>query len=455
MLNFSQSSSKKENIVTRFAPSPTGFLHIGGVRTALFSYLFARHSNGKYILRIEDTDKERNKEEWADGLVDDLKWLGLVHDELYIQSKNLERHQELLHLLIEEGKAYVSKEEAKDGSGVIKDIIRFKNPNKKISFNDLIRGEIVTDTTDLGDFVIARNINEPLYHFAVIIDDHDEGVTHVVRAEEHVSNTPRQLLLIEAFGWSAPLYAHLPLVLATDKSKLSKRKHGETVSLTYYREQGYLPEAIINFVAFIGWNPGDEREIFSLAELVEVFDISKAQKGGAVFNVEKLNWYNKYYLGKLSTDQQREYVARFVSTELSTSPCFEKLIPIIMERISSGSEIRESELQGEYAYYLSDIEYEKEKLIWKQSNTEDTLLNLKQMSQLIESSDSNAFSAESFKALVWPHAEAKGKGHVLWPIRSALSCGKDKSPDPFIMAGILGYKKTLERIQKAIQLLSS
>ncbi|MCC6475212.1 MAG: glutamate--tRNA ligase, partial [Burkholderiales bacterium] len=255
---------------------------MGGVRTALFSFLYARQNKGTFALRIEDTDKARNREEWTTGLIEDLGWLGLHHDTFVIQSERVASHTAYLKKIIEEGKAYISKETPKE-EGQRDEVVRFKNPNKVVVINDLIRGEVSIDTTDLGDFIIARSLEEPLYHFAVVVDDMEMGITHVIRAEEHLSNTPRQILIQEAIGGSRPVYAHLPLVLAADKSKLSKRKHGETVSLTYYRSRGYLPAAIINFVALLGWNPGTEQEIMSLDELIAQFKLENVQKGGAVF----------------------------------------------------------------------------------------------------------------------------------------------------------------------------
>lgn len=288
-----------EQIVTRFAPSPTGHLHVGGYRTAFFSYLFAKKHGGSFILRIEDTDKERSKEEYTDEILNVFERIGIQYDHKYIQSSHVDRHRALLQQLIDEDKAYISREEAKDGSGVIKDIIRFRNPNKVVTFVDLIRGSISTDTTDLGDFVIAKNINEPLFHLAVVADDHDEGVTHVIRAEEHIANTPRQILIHEALGFPIPAYAHLPLVLAPDKSKLSKRKGA--IPVIEYLQRGYLPGALLNAICLCGWNPGTDQELFTRAELEQTFDLDKVQKAGAVFNEEKLNWFNREYIKKLDS----------------------------------------------------------------------------------------------------------------------------------------------------------
>ncbi len=427
-------------IVTRFAPSPTGFLHVGGVRTALFAYLFARRNNGTFALRIEDTDKERSKEEWTTGLINDLAWLGLKHDVFVKQSDKVEIHKSYIKKLIDSGHAYISKEKVVE-VGQKDEVIRFKNPNKKVTITDLIRGEVVVDTTDLGDFVIAKSVDEPLYHLAVVIDDFEMGITHVIRAEEHLSNTPRQILIQEAIGAPRPFYAHLPLVLAEDKSKLSKRKHGETVSLTYYRNKGYLREAIINFVALIGWNPGTDQELFTLDELIKVFDLNKVQKGGAVFNVEKLNWFNKKYIEKMSIDEFIKSAEDFLPKDISSS-----LIPLIKERINYYGEIVNI-IEGELSFIKPLPVYQKESLKWKQ---EKDLVNTKEYLKTIIDllNDLSDFSKDSVKNTLWPLAESKGKGNVLWPMRYALS-GKDKSPDPFTISEILGKEEVLKRLKFA------
>ena len=274
-----------EKVVTRIAPSPTGYLHFGLARTALFSYLFARKHGGTYILRIEDTDTARNKPEYEQDISEQLAWLGLTADATYRQSEAMPRHKQCLAKLIEEDKAYVSKETAKDGSGKEVEVVRLRNPGETVTFTDLIRGEIQFDTTELKDFVIARSITDTLFHLAVVIDDADEGVTHVIRGEDHISNTPRQILIQRALGFPEPHYAHLPLILMPDKSKMSKRKH-ETAVRTF-REMGILPNALINYVALLGWNPGTDQELFTLEELVNIFDTSQVQKSGAVFDMEK------------------------------------------------------------------------------------------------------------------------------------------------------------------------
>lgn len=437
-------SGNSKKVVTRFAPSPTGYLHIGGYRTAIFSYLFAKHNDGDFILRIEDTDKERNKKEYEDNILESLKWIGLEYDKFYRQSENLERHKAVIQELIKKGKAYISKEEAKDGSGAIKEVVRFKNPNKIVEIHDLVKGLVRIDTTDLGDFVIARNIEDPLYHLAVVIDDWDEGVTHVIRGEEHLSNTPRQILMIEAIGAQVPTYAHIPLVLGEDKQKLSKRKGA--LPLTAYRDQGYLPEAILNAAVLIGWNPGGEQEIFTKEELVKIFDLHKVQKGGAVFNPIKLDWINKEHIKRLSTDVQiRNIKERLPQTDLA-----EKIAPIIIDRINKWSDVDAMLKNGELDWVFKEPKYEANNLIWKKSNAETAKSNLEKVKELIEPIQD--FSEKNIKEAIWNFAEKKGRGDVLWPMRYALS-GLDKSPDPFVLAAVLGKEETIARINKAISLL--
>ena len=237
----------KNNVVVRFAPSPTGYLHIGGARTALFTYLFARQNGGKFILRIEDTDRERSTKEYEKSILETMKWLELDYDEIYRQSERIEIYKKYLKKMIGDGSAYVSKEKP-EKRGDRDEVIRFKNPNKKIIFNDLIVGDVEVNTTDLGDFVIAKDMETPIFHLTNVIDDYEMGITHIIRGQDHIPNTPRQILIQEAIGAQRPVYAHIPLILSPDKSKLSKRDGA--VNVVEYKNLGYLPEAIINFWHF-------------------------------------------------------------------------------------------------------------------------------------------------------------------------------------------------------------
>ena len=345
-------AKKKENreacpvtngVRVRIAPSPTGPAHIGTARTALFNYLFAKQNKGKFILRIEDTDKERSKQQWTDEVLSELKWLGIEWDEgpdiggkfgPYKQTQRTEIYEKYLKQLLKEGKIYhcfCTEEELEakrqeqmsrglapkyDGkcSHLSKEIIeknlaekkpyvlRFRVPAKKVKFNDLIRGEVEFDAGLLGDLVIAKDFNAPLYHFAVVVDDQEMQISHVIRGEEHLPNTPRQILLQESLGFETPAYAHLPLMLNPDRSKMSKRAAaqvlpgraspagGGMVTISDYHKAGYLPEALINFIVLLGWNPGTEKEIFTLQQLVKEFSLDKVQKAGAVFNVQRLDF---------------------------------------------------------------------------------------------------------------------------------------------------------------------
>lgn len=434
-------------VITRFPPSPTGFLHIGRARTALFNYIFAKKNSGKMIFRFEDTDKARSKKEFEDIMSDSLNWLDINWDNKVIekQSERTELYKSYLNKLISEDKAYISKEKILEGdkAGQENEVVRFRNPNIKITFTDMIRGDITIDTTDLEDFIIARNINEPLYHLAVVIDDFEMGITHIIRGEDGISNTPRQILIQRGIGAPQPIYAHLPLILAPDRTKLSGR-HG-AVSVTEYREKGCLPEALVNYLALLGWNPGTDQEIFSMDELIQAFDISKIQKAGAIFNEEKLKWFNKQYIAKMSMDDFKIKAKDFLPSDISSN-----LLPLIKEKVSYFGEIQ-SIIDGELSFTKPLPSYNKESLKWKQ---EPDLVNTKKyLKEIIDTiSVLNNFTKESVKEAIWPMAEKIGKGNILWPMRYALS-GKEKSPDPFIISEILGKEETLKRLNFAYELL--
>ncbi len=446
-------SNPSTKIVTRFAPSPTGLLHSGNYRTAIYSYLFAKQHGGEFVLRIEDTDRERSKKEYEENILESLTWLGLPHDRFFRQSDRVDRHQFFLEQLIREGKAYISKEAAKDGSGVIKEIVRFKNPNKTVIFTDLIRGRIEINTTDLGDFVIAKNIREPLFHLAVVVDDHEMGITHIIRGEDHISNTPRHILIYEAIGAPIPTYAHLPLVLNEDRTKLSKRKGAQPI--THYREQGYLPQSMLNFLALIGWNDGTQDEIFSLDDLLQRFQLERIHKAGAIFNPVKLNWINKEHLRRLPLETQCAQIKEHLPQSITMLPTYReefllRLTPILIDHITHFGEIETMAKNGEIAYFFVQPEYPKEKLFWKdERDTAKLIERLTKVEELLSNLDAENFTQEVIKGALWDYAGEEGRGQVLWPARVALS-GKDKSPDPFQLAALLGKEETLLRIRRAI-----
>jgi glutamyl-tRNA synthetase len=439
-----QSDTCRQKIVTRFAPSPTGVLHVGGVRTALFSWLFARKHGGEFILRIEDTDTERSTLEFEQDIVDGLSWLGLVHDRFYRQSERAAEHRAHLENMLTNGTVYEA-EDNKDGTGKV---IRFKNTNERITFTDIVRGDISFDTTELGDFVIARDIDHPLYHLAVVADDFDMGVTHVIRGEDGISNTPRQILIGRAMGAPCPVYAHIPLILAPDKSKLSKR-HG-AVSATAYRDKGYLPEALLNFLALLGWNPGDEREIFSLDELVDEFSFERIQKSGAVFSTEKLDWINKEHIKRLPYDV---VAAEIIKHFTGKNPAIvAAIMSLVLERISVWNDIDTLIEAGEFGYFFDQPLYTSQGLLWKETTLDDTRQYIDNIQKILQKAD--FATPDTVKDAVWAYAEENGRGAVLWPFRFALS-GRDKSADPFTIAHIIGRDETLARLHIAHDMLAS
>lgn len=405
------------------------------------------------IFRLEDTDKTRSKKEFEEDIVGGLAWLGITYDEgPYRQSERTEIYQKYLHIMIEKGSAYEA-EESKEREGRA---VRLKNPNVTRTFTDLIRGDITFDTTELGDFVIARNINEPLYHLAVVVDDFEMEVTHVIRGEDGISNTPRQILLQEAIGAPRPIYAHIPFILAPDKSKLSGR-HG-AVSLKEYREKGYLPAALVNYLALLGWHPTDEQEIFSMEELIKIFDLSRVQKGGAVFDEEKLKSINKVYISKLSDDTLCEYLREFVPHSTRTLPGYrdEKLVQaavVIRERIHTFGEFSDMAATGEFDYVFVKPDYQAEKLLWKEDSSEVAQRHLEHVIAAIEALSESTFTAASVKSALWDYATKEGRGSVLWPMRYALS-GRAQSPDPFVLTSVLGREETLARLRTALAKLS-
>ena len=433
------------------APSPTGHLHIGTARTALFNYLFARRMGGTFILRTEDTDKERSKKEYEDEILEGLNWLGITWDSFYRQSERAAIYRGYLEKIIADGTAYISKEESKMRPGEFVEVVRLKNPNKIITFSDEIRGEISFDTTELGDLVIARSLDDALYHFTVVVDDHEMGVTHVIRGEDHISNTPRQILIQEAIGAERPNYAHLPLILAPDRSKLSKR-HG-AVMLSEYERQGFIQPAIINYLALLGWNPGTDQELYTLEDLVRVFDLSGIQKGGAVFDTEKLKWFNKEYLRMLPEEKFVDYLAPAILPHLESHPQFSelrfaKLLPTIRERIATRDEATADAEAGEYDFAFKAPAPDPTMLKWKNdASPRDAVPRLQKLAELVARIPEEATPGE-VKEYIWDYAEEVGKGEVLWPLRVALT-GRERSPDPFTVIHILGSAEAYKRINTA------
>lgn len=445
-----------KNIKTRFAPSPTGDLHIGSARTALFNFLAAKKYGGELYLRIEDTDKERSLGEYERSILDGLSWLNIPHTGTIVrQSVRGEIYEKYITQLLKEGAAYESHEER---NGEENTVIRFKNPNKEVVFQDIVRGEIKTRTDDLGDFVIARDKRTPLYHLAVVVDDYEMGITHVIRGEDHISNTPRQILIADALGAERPLYAHLPLVLGKDRSKLSKR-HGAT-GITEFRAQGYLPEALVNFMALLGWSPDEEErqrrnDIFSISELASHFSLSEIGKGGAVFDYDKLRWINRQYIRALGNEEWKEKVVERLPQSIASLPSCEKIVlalrDILDERIEIFGDIEVMYKKGELSYFFIPPEYSAEELLPKgEGSLEETKHHLQRISAFLKEVPKDSFSHQSIKDAIWDYADKEGRGAVLWPMRYALS-GVKRSPDPFVLSEFFGKEETLERLKTAIK----
>lgn len=428
-------------------------MHIGTVRTALFNYLFAKHHKGTYFVRIEDTDKERNRAEWVDAIWEDFAWCGLEPDEKYIQSEHVNRHRELLKKLVDRGVAYISKEPKKDEPSKIIEVVRLKNPGTKVTFADAVRGKVTFETTELGDFVIARSIDDPLYHFAVVVDDGDAHVSHILRAEEHISNTPRQILIQEALGFPRPIYAHFPLILAPDRSKLSKRRHG--ASIEQYRAQGYLPEALINYLALLGWNPGTPQELFSMRELIETFSLDGVQKSGAIFDAQKLRWFNGEYLKRVGEEAfEAEVAERLAHADIPESAMAHHLLPLLRERMCVWSDIDALLAEsGELHFVKKPLTLNPKKISWREEGAEDARMHLTHCRGVLFDANPEMFeSPEQLKKTLWPYAEEKGRGNVLWPLRYGLT-GQEKSPDPFTVLYILGREESLRRIDSALGIM--
>lgn len=490
---------------TRFAPSPTGFLHIGGLRTALFAYLWARKNGGEFILRIEDTDRERLVEGGIENIISSLKWAGLTIDEgvdldeahrivqkgsygPYIQSERLDMYQKYAQILLEKGAAYYAfdtteeLDEMRKRQEVVKQpsmydrekmknqftlgadetkkrieagepyVLRLNVPRDgETAFVDRVRGEVRFQNKLIDDQVLVKGDGFPTYHLANVVDDHEMQITDVIRGEEWLSSTPKHVLLYEAFGWKIPTFAHLSLLVNEQKQKLSKR-HGD-VSVEDFKEAGYLPEALINFIAFLGWNPGDEQEIFSLEALVEAFDWNKVSKAAAVFNREKLDWYGKQYIAAMSPEHLAEVSEPFFKKNNIQYSIFniQSVVALEQGRVATLKELAENS-----AYLFAEtLQYDPELLVWKKSTAEDAKEKLQELLKHLAKTSLSSWNKENLEKeiMAWIEQNHFNTGDVLWPMRVALS-GQKNSPGPFDIAGVLGKEKTLERIECAIQLLS-
>lgn len=460
-------------IRVRIAPSPTGVMHVGTARTALFNWLFAKNppagGNGIFILRIEDTDKERSEKKYEENIVTGLEWLGLDYSEFYRQSERTEIYQKFIKDLLESGsafycyhtneelekekKAQMAKKQAPrhecdhkseaGGNGVI----RFANPGGEVKFEDLVRGDIEFNADLLGDFTIAKDENTPLYNLAAAVDDYEMKISHVIRGEDHISNTPKQLLIYQALGLEPPQYAHLAMILGTDKSKLSKR-HGAT-SLLEYRDMGYLPDAMFNFLAFLGWNPGGEKEILSRDDIISKFSLTGVQKSGAVFNIEKLDWMNGEYIRKMPLEELAKLCTPYLPK--SDFDFLKKVVALEQPRIKKLSEIGESTK----FFFTDKLEYDPKLLRWKDMGDEELKEILGKLEKLLDEIPEKDYVKEKLEQILMAEANKIGdRGKLLWPLRVALT-GRKASPGPFEVAEIVGKQKCLARVREAENFFST
>ncbi|MEC7810853.1 MAG: glutamate--tRNA ligase [Actinomycetota bacterium] len=434
----------------RFAPSPTGFLHVGSARTALFNWLYARATGGSYILRIEDTDQERNRPELTEQLLEELDWLGLDWDEGPIyQSEKLERHREVVQTFLENGFAYLCDDENREveGTGLTEGLaVRFRMPqNKTISFNDLVRGEVVFNTDDLEDFVIWRSNGSPMFLLANAVDDADMGITHAIRGEDLLSGVPKVLLLLDAMGAQHPIYAHLPLLVNEQRKKLSKRR--DDVAVGDYREKGFLPEAMVNYLALLGWGPPDGVEIRSLAEIVEIFNIEDVNKAAAFFDIQKFEHVNSSYLRNLSKEDFMERVEPWIGGETSwpkenfDPEKFSIMADLIQEKLRTLSDT------PRFVDFLfldaPEIDENSWKKTMKDPQTVDTLLG-----HVAESFEDCAWETDVLKHLVTKAGEEVDLklGKAQAPLRVAVT-GRTVGPPLFeTMACCMTREEVLKRI---------
>ncbi|MBI2010744.1 MAG: glutamate--tRNA ligase [Candidatus Colwellbacteria bacterium] len=463
--------TEKPRVRVRFAPSPTGWLHIGGARTALFNWLFAKSQKGDFILRIEDTDKERSKPEFEEDIKTGLTWLGLNWDELYRQSERVEDYRRYLEDLLRQGWLYycfctkeeleaerqammaqglapkyssrcrnLSKEEVeKKLAQGEPSVLRFKVAETKLTFKDLIRGSITFDTSLIGDIIVARNLDEPLYNFAVTVDDALMRITHVIRGEEHISNTPRQILLAKAMGAEPPQFAHLPLILNPDRSKMSKRF--SDTALRDYVKAGYTKDAMVNFLTYLGWHPKEDKDAMTAEEIIKEFDLKRVQKAGAIFSVDKLDWLNAHYLKQMPPDVFMKLAQPFL---LENWKLNEAMVRAVRGRVEKLGDLKE--LVG---FYFEMPDYKPELLKWQEMTFEQVVENLEKASVLIADLSEAKFEEKALEDYFFERIGRENRGEMLWPLRVALS-GKTASPGPFEILAALGKEESLKRVEKAV-----
>ncbi|MBI4971216.1 MAG: glutamate--tRNA ligase [Candidatus Omnitrophica bacterium] len=421
------------NIKVRFAPSPTGHLHIGGVRTALFNYLYARNQGGQFFLRMEDTDRERSEQVYADEIISSMKWLGLEWDgDVEHQTSRVKRYQEVASKLMAEGKAY----RVDDATQAVK----YKMVKESVVFHDVIKGAIQFDASLFDDLVIIKSDGIPTYNFACVVDDHDMEITHVIRGEDHISNTPRQIAVFKALGWQPPKYAHLPLIMGSDGTPLSKR-HG-AVSLKAFEEEGYLPEGILNYLALLGWGPGGNQEFFTKDELVKKFSLKRVNTTAATFDIDKMRFINACHLKKVSKE---EYLQRGAAFFGNSSEEFKRILLLFRERIKTWND-----LAREANYCLEEKVTFDPAAVGKYLSDPETLKRLKIV--LVALENTADFTAKNLESVVRDSAAklAIDAAGLIHPIRVAIT-GFSVSPGLFDLMEVLGRARVLARLGSVIQ----
>ncbi len=484
-------SAVKDQIRVRMAPSPTGYLHIGGARTALFNWLFAKHHNGKFILRIDDTDTARSTDESMHEIYDALKWLGINWDEQYVQSERKSIYEGYVEQLLESGNAYhcyctpeeleeirvqaradkltrsydgrhrhlTSEDVERFVAEGRKPAVRIKIPDTPILVEDIVLGSRSIDPDTLEDEVIVRSNGMPNYNLTSIIDDAEIQITHVIRGTEHLNNTPKQIAIANALGLDVPQFAHIPLVLDSGGRKMSKRHHGDLVAVNRYREQGYLPEAVLNFVVRLGWSYDDKQEIFSVDELIEKFDLARVGKSGSVFDIKKLEWLNSHYINQLDVAARTDAVIPFWQEEgllldsTADRDWLESIVEAVGERLTTLQDIIP---QTRY-FFTDEFEYEPKavKKWWgnseeKRDNTRNILTNV---SQILE--ETPTFDIETIEAAIWKYTDENNIKRVaaMQALRIALT-GTSFGPSLFDIVVLLGRNEVLKRIPKAMTFLT-
>jgi glutamyl-tRNA synthetase len=458
---------------TRFAPSPTGFLHIGGLRTALFCWLYARHHAGEFVLRIEDTDVERSTSEAIQQILDGMEWAGLDHDEgPFYQTKRFDRYKEVIEELLASGNAYrcyCTKEELAqlraeqlargekprydgrwrertDSRPGVEPVVRFKNPLAgEVVVDDVVHGRVVFQNAELDDLIIARSDGTPTYNFCVVVDDMDMRITHVIRGDDHLNNTPRQINMLLALGHRLPVYAHLPMILGSDGTKLSKR-HG-AVSVLEYRDEGFLPEAVLNYLSRLGWSHGDQ-EFFTIKEMTRLFDIADVNKSAAAFNVEKLAWLNQQHMMRAPAARMVPVLRWQLNREGIEAHDDAQLEQIVLSQRERAKTLREMAAHSAF-FFRAPISYD-EKAVRKYVTAEVLDLLAEASTELRQLAD---WSAPAIHELINGLATAKGVslGKLAQPIRLAV-CGGTVSPPIDATLEILGREESLSRLRKAREL---